>query len=441
MRWASRLPCRLPVPPPYLVEVIEDLLQSIRALPQSAEMRGRLAMAYEVNDFATAGIAAYRQAEALDGDDFRWPYFRAVLTAEEGDLEQALQAVDAAVTVDDGYVPAWLYRGIWLIGLGRYEEAQTSFEHARSLGANVNADAGIGETLLAQNKPLQAVAVLEPLSAELRHPHVYRLLARAYQALGRSDEAKIAAARGQRWQALRWQDPLQEQKWKYLASYSGRLVHAENLLKIQRYDEAIEVLEPMQERALDDEAVLSNLALAYARTGQSERAFEMLRKGFSHDLDHHRYHNGVAGLYHLQGDIAKVTEHLHRSIARLPEQSWPYERLGTVFQDAGRYDEAIEAYDKALEYGFDEPEKLLYTIGLLEGMAGRWPAAIRRFEQATARHAAFTKAYISLGRCLAEIRRFDEAREAFAWAERLATHPAELAAARRRLADLEAGLS
>ena len=101
-----------------------------------------------------------------------------------------------------------------------------------------------------------------------------------------------------------------------------------------------------------------------------------------------------------------------------------------------RYDDALAAFDKALDYGIEEPEKLLYTTALLEGMAERWEPAILRLQRAVGLHAAFAKAYVALGRSLAEAGRFEEAREALAWAERLATHPEEVASAHRRLRDL-----
>ena len=421
---------------PLLVELIDEMRQSVLSLPQSAEMRGRLAMALEVNDFDAAAVAAYRQAALLGPSDFRWPYFKAILAAEDGDTERALAVIATALAIDDGYVPAWLYRGVWLVALGRHAEARAAFERARELGARANADAGIAQTLLGEGDAEGAVAILEPLSVELRHPHVYRLLGRAYRALGRDDAARIALARGRKGTPLQWRDPLQEQKWGYLASYGGRLVHAESLLRAERFGEAIEVLEPMRGRGVDDEAVLAHLSLAYGRSGQLERAFETLREGFADAPDHFRYHNAIANLHYEQDDVEHAIAHLRRSVEIAPEQTWPYERLGALLMQQERYDDALAAFDKALDYGIEEPEKLLYTTALLEGMAERWEPAILRLQRAVGLHAAFAKAYVALGRSLAEAGRFKEAREALAWAERLATHPEEVASARRRLRDL-----
>lgn len=91
-----------------------------------------------------------------------------------------------------------------------------------------------------------------------------------------------------------------------------------------------------------------------------------------------------------------------------------------------RPDDALAAYDNALRYRAENPVKVLYTVGLIEGSTGRehWPEAIERFQRAVAIDEASTIGYIYLGRCLAEAGRFDEAETALAWAE-LSGHASE----------------
>ena len=421
---------------PELVALIDDLLGSVRSLPESAEMRGRLGMAYEVNDFYTEAAAAYAQAEQLDPTDFRWPYFRAVLTAEAGDFERAMPIIEAAVALDSEYVPAWLYMGVWLNALGRYVDAREAFAHAHALGAMENADAGTARALIGERRYEEALAVLVPLVDKVKHPQVYRLLGRAYQALGRSDDARIAMARGREAGPMAWRDPLQRQKWRFEASLGRRLMHAERLLEANRFQEAVDVLEPLHDRGVEESAVYINLALAYARSGRTERAIEVAEKGMALSPDNYRYHNVFAGIYHSQGDAGRTMEHLRHSVDLHPVQVWPYERMARLLMDQGEYSASLAAVDEAILYGAEGQPQLYYTAGLLEGVRERWPEAIERFEQATALDASFTMAYIHLGRCLAEVGRLDEAREALAWARRLDTHPPELESAERRLDDL-----
>jgi len=425
---------------PELVELIEELAESTRSLPGSADMRGRLAMAYEVNDFYAQAAETYAQAEALAPDDFRWPYFRAVLVAESGDFEAALPILDTALALDAEYVPAWLYRATWLNALGRYAEAREAFAHAHALGATSNAEAGTARALIGERRYEEALEVLQPLVDRTKHPQAYRLLGRTYQALRRPDDARIAMARGKGTLPMTWRDPLQHEKWRYEASLGRRLIHAERLLEAERYGEAVEVLAPIRAQGVKEDAVFINLALAYARSGDVESALRVAHEGVDASPDNFRFQNVFAGVYQSEGDARRAMTHLRRSVELHPAQVWPYERMARLLMDEGNYDEALAAVDEALRYGAEDQERLYYTAGLLEGVRERWPEAIDRFEQATALDASYTMAYIHLGRCLAEVGRLEEARDALAWAKRLDTHPAELASAERRLINLGGAL-
>ena len=423
-----------------LAELIDGLHQSALSLPDSAQMRGRLAMAYEVNDFHAEARQTYAQAETLDPDDVRWPYFQAVLVAESGDFEGALPVLDRALALDETYVPAWLYRGTWLNALGRYGEARTAFAKAHALGATDHADAGVARALIGEKRPVDALALLEALVEDVPHPQIYRMLGRAYQAVGRTDDARIAMARGKdAGGPMTWPDPLQRQKWPFEASLGRKLMHAERLLEAGRYEESVEVLEAIRAQGIAEDAVFINLSLAYGRGGDTEKALAVASEGFAASPDNYRFHNVFAGIHQYDGDEDSALEHLQRSIEAHAAQVWPYERMADLLMKQERFEEALTAVDAALGYGSEHPERLHYTAGLLEGVGERWPQAVARFEAATALDAAFTMAYIHLGRCLAEMGRFDQARAALAWADRLATHPDELASARQRLASLEAG--
>ncbi|MCE2425742.1 MAG: tetratricopeptide repeat protein [Pseudomonadales bacterium] len=110
------------------------MIRSVRTTPDSALMRGRLGMAYDVNRMRDVAMATYRQAEALDSDDFRWPYFRAHLIAEAAEHAEALEVLDKALAIDPEYAPAWLWRGSWLLKAGNPDDAMDAFSRAKDLG-------------------------------------------------------------------------------------------------------------------------------------------------------------------------------------------------------------------------------------------------------------------------------------------------------------------
>ena len=434
------------VPPPIVVDfdpadidlarMLNQVLDDATTQPESAEARGRLGMAYEMNDFKAVAIDTYEQAHLLSPQTFLWPYFRALLLGQAGIKDQALDALDTAMAIDGTYVPAWLWRGSWLGDLGRLDEALAAFNRAKALGGGMAAEAGVAQMLMRQGRHVEALDLLAPLADKTRHPHIYRLLGRTHQALGNDVDARIASARGRNASPLEWRDPRHGDKWDYLASHGGRLVHAEQLLRSGQFEDVIEVLEPMLENKPDDEVIFANLAMAHGRAGNMERALALLERGLEIDPTYYRFHNVFASLYYHRDEHEQAITHLEQAVALEPVQAWPYEQMGTIHMAAGRYDEALAAFDKALEYGTERPDAILYRTGMIEGAQERWPEAISRFERAVAVNEAFTMAYIYLGRSLSEAGRFEAAKTTLDWAERLDTHPEDLRKARQRLRTL-----
>ncbi len=422
---------------PHLAARLTEHLAAVRAAPQSGELRGRLAMAYEVNGFPEAATAAYEQAARLAPDEFAWPYFLALLQAKAGDLAAALASLDQALAIDAEYVPAWLWRGEWLVDTGDYSTAEEAYEQAAALDAGTPAVAGLGRIRSRQGRMAEVLALLEPVVAETPHPHLNRMLGEAYRNLGRQEDARIAFARARLAEPLQWFDPRQLRKTKFIAGYKNQMAHAQDLLAVGRYDDALAMLEPWREDYPSDPLLLTNLGWAHLSRGDLDRAEEILRKG----VDQHTAHS--SGYYfnlHLgrllakRGDDDEALHYLRRASKINPGQAEPHEEEAKILLRAGETDGALEAFDLALQKGTDEPAKLLQIAGVAEAARGRWHEAIARFEEATGLDPSLTMAYVHLGRSLVEAGRYDEARAAFDWADRLATHPRDVAAARRALA-------
>ena len=79
-------------------------------------LRGDLGMAYEVNGFPDAAFASYQNAETLDQNNARWPYFQSLLLSDQGEQQLALAALDRAIAIDSVYGPAWLWKGAYGAG-------------------------------------------------------------------------------------------------------------------------------------------------------------------------------------------------------------------------------------------------------------------------------------------------------------------------------------
>ena len=426
---------------PHLARLLAQMLAAARSDPRSGESRGRLAMAYEVNGFTDAALATYAQATVLDSTESKWPYLRAMLLWEMGDHESALDSLDKSVAVDAGYIPAWLWRGAWLLERGEYQKAAVAFDRATELGGGAAATIGLARTRLQQKRHDEVVALLEPAVAEMPHPYIHRLLGSAYRALGRSEEARIALARGRRGpqdRAWLWPDLHRATLDLYIGGFTGRLTRAENLLAIGAGREALSILETLYQDRPNHPALLSGLGHAYAQVGRLERARAVLQHGIDASPDNYYLHRLISAIHHQRGDTSRALRHMHRAQELIPERGSDHEWVGRMLMDLGRHDEALASLDRALRYGVRNPEHVLYTAGMIEMRRERWIEAAGRFRQAVRINETLTPAQVELAHCLGELGRYREAEAVLLWAEKLADQPREVNAARRRLAELQA---
>ena len=427
---------------PDLSAALQALHDAAGANPDDAERRGRLAMAYDVNGFEQRAIVVYGQAAVLEPDEFNWPYFRALLQARvDADYHGALDSLDAAIAIDDGYVPAWLSRGEWLRVLGRLEEARAAYQRATDLGAGGPGAVGLARLLLDEDHFDEAAAILEPLNAQSPDPRIDAQLAHAYRGLGREDDARIAAARaGTTTSSMQWLDPRLAERAPYIAGFRNRLLHAQNVIQAGRPREALAIAEELTAERPGDVEALNTLVWANAALQRFDEVESTLRDALAEHPEEPRLHQMMANAYLERGDVDNARQHLEAIVAFAPENARALEELGWLVARQGETEEGIALLERALESGAREPKQVLYRLGLLDGSAGRWQRAAGRFRDAGRVDAAFTMAFVHLGRCLAEAGDFDAAHEALDWADRLDTHGEQRASARRRLAELQKGL-
>jgi tetratricopeptide (TPR) repeat protein len=431
-----------PVPVPFegveadLATHLRDRLAAAQAAPESAPMRGRLAMAYDANGFVHAAVASYRQAAALDPQDSRWPYLCALRLAETGGYGAALQALDHALDIDPRYAPAWLWRGTWLFDQGDPPGAARAF--AKALEAAEDPDVALAATVytaraqLAQDAPLEAVETL----GGAEHPYAFRLLARAHRALGDESAAAAASAQAVSAEPLDWPDPHRAELARHVGGFSGLLSQAESLLEAGNAKAAVELLEALRERRPTDRTLLNNLAVAYGEANRPGSAFDVLLDGVDAYPDYYLFHFNLAAAYETRGETASALRHVDRALALQSGVQAAHELRVRVLMRLRRHEEALKAVDAAIEAGAHHRD-MLYDAAVLEGAGGRWDAAIRRFEQLTRFAPDDAKGHLFLGHGLAEAGRLEDAESAFDRAAALGAAEDAVRAARERLAELQ----
>lgn len=264
---------------------------------------------------------------------------------------------------------------------------------------------------------------LESVLENLDHPAVHRVLGQAYRAQGAMTDARIAFARGAQDEPLRWRDPLQVRKGDFIAGFGGRLVKAENLIKAGAFREARVLLLALREERPDDRAVISNLSLALSRLGRTTEARELLDEGIGRDPTDMFFRFNRAGLFREAGEYDRALEDLAVVIETNPDSAVAYTHRGQVLMAQSKLDEAYDAFLKARELGYAGPDKIEYTLGLIQGTKENWSLAAEHFAAAVDHDLADTMAHIYLALCHWESGQVEEATASIDFAARLGTHP------------------
>ena len=416
-----------------LVRAIEETINLIEQTPHSAALRGRLAMMYEVNHFPAMALTMYEQAILLDPREFAWLYFAALIHKQQGDFDEAINKMDRAIEIDPDYVPVHLHRGTWLLEQNRLEESLKSFHAASRLGAGSPAAVGLAQVYLRQGNPEGVVDVLEGYSQTIPHPQIWRLLASAYSQLGQDREAEVARALGSEAMPLQWLDPIRQRPNRYVYGFGRRIVHAQSLLRSNRFEEALLELESLQKIDRNNEALLSNLAAAYEKTGNPEKAKEVLEYGIEQFPEQFRFFTHLGDLMYRAGHNEDALALLNKSIAMSERNPTAYERQGLVFMKLERFDEAIDAFESAVEYGHDKVAEIRRRVGTIHGMREQWTEAIDQFSQAVQLDPSNVDGHVFLAHAMIADGKFDKAEAAVLWAQRLGLGGAELESVERTL--------
>jgi tetratricopeptide (TPR) repeat protein len=263
---------------PLVAELFRNLVQEADRDRESAAARGRLGLAYDVNSFPGAALAAFEQARSLDPSDPRWPYHAARLRASAGDVERALADLDVSIRLAPEYAPARWRKGKWLLDLGRLEEAEASFRECIRLEPNEPAGRiELARVHVQRGEAEQAIDLLEPLARA--HPgdtHVQQLLAAAHRKRGdlRSAQAAVAAASEEKKRDR--PDPWREEGRSFRIGFAAELERATALLDAGRLADGIAILERIRPLRPDDTSLLANLGAAYCAAGRQREGIDTL---------------------------------------------------------------------------------------------------------------------------------------------------------------------
>ena len=256
----------------------------------------------------------------------------------EADLQRARSLLDAVLAVNENDIAARLALGDTLLAQGQPAEAVTAYQAVLAQQPdNAAAVDSLAEALLAGGNADEALgsyrtAIDTAETAEERQR--WRLtLASTLRSLGRLDEAEAV-----------YQEALAEAPGDITLSLAlGNLY-----LTQARPEEALVLFEGLGGAAFDDPRIGLALGTAALRAGDIQRADEVAQEMLTRSPSAYQPYLLAGRVAQATGDEAATLTALRQATALAPTNGALHSQAADVFQEMGRLDEAATAYKTAL---------------------------------------------------------------------------------------------
>jgi tetratricopeptide (TPR) repeat protein len=335
---------------------------------------GKLLMAAQ---FRGAAEACFRNAEALDPRDRRWPHYLGHLYESQGNAERAADAFERALRLEADEVPTLIALGNAYLDQGRPADAAPLFEKALALQPrSVPTLFGLGRVALARDEHARAIGYFEealalaPSAAVIHYP-----LALAYRGAGDAQKA-AAQARLQGKGEVPLADPLIQELDGLLESAAAYELRGARALDERRWQDAVTYFRRAVELAPDDPSLRHKLGSALALAGNGDAAFRELEA------------------------VAR----------RWPAFAKGQYSLGVLLAGSGRHRDAIARFEAAIR---SDPNYVQARLQLADALraGGRFEESLPHYERAAAADPRLAEAWFGSAVVLVRLTRYREARQ------------------------------
>ena len=318
-------------------DVEKVYLEFLKKKPDSLAAKKRLAEIYILKkDLKSARyyVDAILKAEATDPDGL---FFRGRLALEEGNPKQALPDLIAAARKRLRFAP-----GFYLLGMAQMRNNQ--FEDAK--------------------KSLIWAAELSP------NWWPPRLML-----------AKIYAARGDLKLAQELSDKLLQRDPKNMEAL---LISGTARLKNHEFDKALALFRRAKEQSPDDPSPRLDIAAVYMFQKKYPEAIKEYEAAL--DLDPERFEalKAITQIHTIQGSSQSAFERAERHLTKTKSQGAIYELMGRLKLAAKDYTTGIQLLEKAIERN-PELVSAYYTIGSAYAAQGKFDVAIDQYQKVSAK--------------------------------------------------------
>jgi tetratricopeptide (TPR) repeat protein len=353
-------------------EAIEAARTRVVSQPDSGTAWGELAMLLRAHGFDLPADAAFRRAEELDRDEFRWPYLLGV-SLENVDPLEAERCLKRAIRLAPDSALPRLSLAEMLADLGREQEAERLFRDASQLDSlNTRPLLGLARLKLAEGELADAEGLcrqVEEIEPEGRM--VQELLARVLYRQGRQAEAERVRRRLETMpQVETSNDPYVAEVLILRRDPNWIAVKAQTMLEQGQTQRAVEYLESVITEHPGRVRFPLQLARALGGVGQAGRAREVLRQAIV-DFPDSAELRLVQGL--VLGELKEIDaaiESFKAAIQRKPDYAEAWLWQGRALRDRGAAGRAERCFRQAIRFRPDLPDAHAALGELLLGSGG-----------------------------------------------------------------------
>lgn len=128
---------------------------------------------------------------------------------------------------------------------------------------------------------------------------------------------------------------------------------------------AMQVYYELHKRDPGSRDVLTQIVSLNMHLGLLQQAIASLHKLVALEPLNAAYNNQLASAYARQGDFEKACEVYYVLLSRLPRSPEAHFNLAYYLRKAGRFDDAIDSYKRALDHGVSHPEEVHLNIAVI----------------------------------------------------------------------------
>jgi tetratricopeptide (TPR) repeat protein len=387
----------------YQKGLVEDAIQAFtRALeldPKMQVAQRNLEIAYHDTGYYDQRVAQLheRLRQAPDARDARWELGRSY--AILGQHDEAIAEFEQLVAQKSDDVAAIIQLGLAEKNRGRPEAATEWLLRARELDPNSSVvQFYLGEIYYNRGLNAEALSALER-AVELNpdNANAHYLMAFVLGDMGRHQDARAASKR-----AIQLNPPLARAQ----TNLSLERYNAERRSQQQRAREA-----PEPQVVEGNELAHYNLGLAFRQKGYYNEALREYRLALERGEDRRLTLQAMAEVHLLKRDFTVALELYDTLLREVPDSPKVWNERGVVLHQAGRPDEALASYQKAVD--IDPKYALAWNNrGVLQAHRADTEGAIESFRTAL-QQGTFAAARLNLALLLYQLRRFQLALEAY----------------------------